>query len=90
MLYALCYKELIMNYTHKQDTEILKFLAQYPFEEIDFGGDIGCTQIIGVNYASQEILLRDFCEYTVAEIIESEGFRDKEIDKTWKEFLNSL
>ena len=78
-----------MNYTHQQKTEILKFLAQYPFEEISFGKD-GVSQILKIDYASQEVTLRDFCEYTVEEIINAEGFRDKEIDLKWRSFLNAL
>ena len=78
-----------MKYTHKQQTEILKFLAQYPFEEIDFGEE-GVSQILKIDYATQEITLRDFCEYTIEEIIDTDGFRDKEINKKWKTFLNAL
>ena len=80
---------LIMEYTHQQTTEILKFLAQYPFEEIDFGEE-GVSQIMKIDYASQEVTLRDFCQYTVEEIIGTNGFRDKEIDLKWKLFLNAL
>ena len=78
-----------MKYTHQQKTEILKFLAQYPYEELDFGDDEYC-QIVKISYAVQEVTLRDFCEYSVEEILELKGFRDKEIDKKWKDFINSL
>lgn len=78
-----------MKYTHLQKTDILKFLAQYPFKEIDFGKE-GSSQIIKIDYASQEITLRDFCEYTIEEIIDTNGFIDKEIDKKWKTLLNSI
>lgn len=78
-----------MKYTHKEKTEILKFLAQYPFEEIDFGED-GGSQIMKIDYVAQEIVLRDFCDYTIEEVINTNGFRDKEIDKKWKAFLNAL
>ena len=78
-----------MNYSHQQKTEILKFLAQHPFEEIDFG-EQGVSQILKIDYASQEITLRDFCEYTPEEIIATKGFRNKKIDKEWKMFLNAL
>jgi len=79
----------MIMYTHQQKTEILKFLAQYPFKEIDFDED-GVSQIIKIDYAAQEIGLRDFCDYTIEEIINTNGFRDKEIDKKWKAFLNAI
>ena len=78
-----------MEYTHQQKTEILKFVAQHPFEEIDFGTE-GASQIMKIDYAAQEIVLRNFCEYTIEEIIDTNGFRDKEINKKWEAFLNAL
>ena len=78
-----------MKYTHQQKTEILKFLAQYPFKELDFEEN-GYCQILKIDYACQEVTLRDFCEYSVEEIIELKGFRDKSINKKWKDFINSL
>lgn len=78
-----------MKYTHKQKTNILKFLAQYPYQEIDFG-DEGVSQIIKIDYAGQEVTLRDFCEYTIEEIIDTNGFRDKKIDAKWKAFLKTI
>lgn len=78
-----------MEYTFQQTTEILKFIAQYPFAEIDFGND-EVSQILKIDYASQEVTLRDFCQYTVEEIINTNGFRDKEIDEKWMVFLNAL
>ena len=79
-----------MRYTHKQETDILKFLASHPFQYIDFGGDVWESQIIGVNYAHQNVMLRDFCEYTIDEIINSEGFTNKDIDVKWKKLIKEL
>ena len=78
-----------MKYTHQQKTEILKFLAQYPYEELNFGNEEYC-QILKIDYAAQEVTLRDFCEYSVGEILELDGFREPEINNKWKDFINSL
>jgi hypothetical protein len=78
-----------MAYTHKQKTDILKFLAQYPYEEINFGEN-GVSQIMKIDYPAQEVTLRDFCEYTVEEIIDTNGFEDIAIDKKWKAFLKNI
>jgi len=81
--------KIVEKYTHEQQTEILKFLAQYPFEEIDFGEN-RVSQIIKIDYAAQEITLRNYFEYTVETIVESKGFRDKEINKKWQLFLKKF
>lgn len=59
-----------MEWTHKEKTEILKFIAQHPFEELLFiDNENDVSQIIGVNYTSQSVLMRDFVEYSVEEIM---------------------
>jgi hypothetical protein len=78
-----------MSYTRNQKTEILKFLSQYPFEEVYFSKDC-FSQILIINYATQDVTLRDFCEHTIHEIITSKGFKDKEINSKWRAFLDGL
>lgn len=78
-----------MKYTQIQIIEILKFLAQHPFEEIYFGEE-GFSQIIKINYASKEVTLRDYCEYSVEDIINTNGFKDELINSKWIEFLKNL
>ena len=78
-----------MDYTQDPKTEILKFIAQYPFKEVYFGGD-GFSQILKIDYSAQEVTLRDFCEYEVDEIIRIGLFKDTEIESKWRFFLNSL
>lgn len=78
--------------TFQEDIEVLKFLAQYPFKEIVFkedNGDLYPIQIVAVHYASQEVTLRDFNQYTVKEIILSEGFCEDEIQMKWINFLTT-
>lgn len=80
-----------MEWTHKEKTEILKFISQHPFEELLFSEDENyVSQIIGVNYASQEVLMRDFVWYSVEEIMSLNGFKDKNINSQWNLFLESL
>ena len=78
-----------MKYTHSQKTDILKFLAQYPYEEINFVGN-GVSQIMKIDYAAQDVTLRDFCEYTVEQIIATNGFMDVEINEKWNAFLKTI
>ena len=66
---------------HREDTFVLKFFALHPFKEV-YWEEGDNTQIIGVNYAGQEIKLRDFCEYGIKEILDLK-FVDKEIDGEW-------
>ena len=68
-----------------QGTELLMFIAQHPFKEINL--EFGPTQIIKIDYAAQEVTLRDFCEYTLLEIMQSDGFRDVEIQLRWLELI---
>ena len=85
-----------MKYTYEQKIAILKFLAQYPFEPMDFGKCCNNdyykikSQIIKIDYARQEITLKDYCEYTVEEITDTNGFCDKQINKKWVAFLSAL
>lgn len=79
-----------MEQIHPLTTNLLKFLAQHPFEEIMLDADHS-SQILIINYATQEVTLRDFCEYSVWEIVsKSLGFKNPEIDKEWKKLIESL
>lgn len=45
-----------------------KMFAQHPFEEARILGDGVSLQIVGVNFANQTVILRDFYEYDVDEL----------------------
>jgi hypothetical protein len=81
--------EKVKNLSFEQKFLVLRFLAKYPFEAIDAGHD-EFSQIIKINFAAQEITLRNFCEYSIEEIVDSKGFKNKSINKRWKVFLNKL
>lgn len=72
-----------MRLTLPQEVELLKFIAQHPFAEIDLTND-DASQILIIDYAQREVTLRDFCTYSVLEIInETNGFKDPKINKQW-------
>lgn len=72
-----------------KQTKLLKFLAQHPYKELEYqDGDV--CQIMKIDYPGKEITLRDFCEYSLKEILEMKGFKDKTIDIEWKKLIKSL
>lgn len=55
---------------HKRRVDKCKMFAQHPFEQAALIDDPEgwSSQIVGVNFASQTVMLRDFNEYDVDEL----------------------
>ena len=74
--------------THQEQVNVLKFIAQYPFEDFEVKGGY-CSQILKVDFAALEITLRDFVEYNMGDILGGQGFTDVGIKNKWRYFVDN-
>lgn len=71
---------------HAARLALAKFIARYPFEEIQGLRDkSNGGQIIAVDFSLQEVKLRDFCDYDVDEVVKEYSFKDSRINRLWKD-----